>query len=500
MDALIAEMRADASALRLLSPSTYELAIVDYGYETRYVGAYRTMASLAKDMTDILVSSFYLDRLSDESSATDALIYCYMSAVGDRYASYYNEEEFAAYMADNAASYGGIGVTVTQLQSGYVEVIAVTPGSPAEEKGLAIGDLIVAVEGEDFVVLGYTAAINKIRGENGTDITITVERNGERFDVTMTRKTLTEYTVTYKMLATDEKIGFVRISQFDEGTFGQFRDAITALNTAGAEKYVFDVRNNPGGRLDAVLAVLDYILPDGTGTPLIRMQFKDETVSYNSVFEYIDGSDDLEALYADAKNHQITAPIAVLANGYTASAGELFTSCLSDFGVAEVIGTTTYGKGTGQSGFYLTDYYAYVADGEQEMTYYKEALVNISTFRYSPPISDNYEGIGITPDREVELSKEAAAVNFYKLSEELDNQLGAAISYLTERVGVPNGAVNTEEPTNIMPVILWTLFSVLAAVAVGLSIFLIIALRASKGGADDSFFSEEGNTRPEDGE
>jgi len=474
-DEAIAFLESAAAKLPTLKADYYALAIVENAYENEYIGTYRSFATLSSDIADILVTLFDLDKLATEDSVRDALIRSYTVAIGDTYASYFNESEYAEYMADTEAEYGGIGVTVTQLEDGYVEVLSVTPDSPAEKAGIQLGDIIVGVEGEDFVKIGYSNAINRIRGNEGEAVTITVKRDEAVFEVTMVRETLVEYTVTYKMLS-DGKTGFIRISQFDEGTFTQFVAAYEALGSAGAEKFVFDVRNNLGGKLEAVLGVLEYILPDKNGAPLIRMQYKNTSISYASVFEYIERAgygSDVERQYAKAKNHQIDAPIAVLCNGFTASAGELFTSCLKDYGIAEVIGTTTYGKGMGQTGYYLTDYYA---NSGKTITYYKEAVFNLSTFYYAPPVSDNYEGKGITPDRIVELSEDAAKINFYKLPEEMDGQLSAAKEYLAEKNGVTYVPPTEEEPGDTLSVILWTVFAALAAIIVALCAFLVVML------------------------
>jgi len=489
-DAVIEALEKNAAALRTASYSAYRLAIVEYAYEVYYIDTFRPIAEVADQMTDFLAGTYDISQL-DEIGVSDRLIICYMAAIGDKYASYYNEDAYSDLVSDNNANYSGIGVTVTQLESGYVEIIGVTEASPAEAAGLSVGDVIVAVEGEDFVELGYATAINKIRGEVGTSVTITVARGEERFDVTLTRAELTEYTVTYKMLnGGGGKIGYIRISQFDAGTFGQFKDAVRKLGEAGAEKYVFDVRNNPGGMLESVLAVLDYILPDDTGKPLIRMQYKQDSQAYYSVYDYVKDNESLKELYGDAFNHEMKAPIAVLCNAYTASAGELFTSCLKDFGVAEVFGTVTLGKGTGQSGFMLTDIYAFSDSNTRpsgNSYFIKQVRINVSTFRYAPPISDNYEGIGVSPHHVVELSEEAAAINFFKLTEENDNQLAAAIAYLNEKEGTPyDPSQDQPEPTkNVWSIVLVVgagiLFIILALIALLLFAFLLYTLiRESK--------------------
>ena len=466
-----------AAKLPTLTADYYALAIVESTYESEYVGAFKSFATLSGDIADILVAFFDLDKLSTEDIVRDALIRAYAFAIGDFYANYFNESEYAEHVADSNAEYSGIGVTVTQLEDGYCEVLSVSPDSPAEKAGIQPGDIVVGVEGEDFAQIGYSAAINRIRGKEGEAITISIKRADTTFELTLVREKLVEYTVTYKMLS-DEKTGYIRISQFDEGTFEQFTQAYAALTAQGAERFVFDVRNNLGGKVEAVLGVLEYILPKKDGVPLIRMQYKNRSINYGTVFEYIEKSakpasekQALKRKYSAAQGHHIDAPIAVLCNGFTASAGELFTSCLQDYGVAEVIGTTTYGKGMGQTSYYLTDYYA---NGGSSIAYSKEAIFNVSTFYYAPPISDNYEGKGITPDRVVELSEEAAKINLHKRSEEMDGQLLAAKQYLAEEKS--GASVAPSEEDNTAETVLWSVFALLATVITALCTFLIVML------------------------
>lgn len=474
-----------AACLRSFQLSAYRIAIVEYGYEQHYIGTYRSVEELADEIIDLFVTYFYIDAIENEIELSDVLIVCYMAAIEDVYATYYSEDQYADYIADSTANYCGIGVTVTQLDTGYVEVIDVTPDSPAEKAGIALGDIIVGVDGEDFLTLGYTAAVNKIRGEEGTPVTVTVERNGERLDFTMLREYLIEYTVSYKMLnGGDGKIGYIRISQFDTGTFGQFRDAVRILGESGAEKYIFDVRNNPGGQLESVLGVLDYILPDDTGLPLVRIEYKEETTAYYSVYDYIQGNAEMEETYAAALDHQMDAPIAVLCNEYTASAGELFTSCLQDFGAAEVFGNVTYGKGMGQTRFYLSDIYAFMDSDKFAYSFHKEAIFSISVFYYSPPTSNNYEGVGVTPNHVVPLSEEAAQIGFYKLTEEQDNQLAAAIESLASKQGVPFDPSKEHVPETpsqtaerIFGILLWIAAALLIAAIAILTLFLILSRR-----------------------
>ncbi len=295
--------------------------------------------------------------------------------------------------------------------AGYAEILNVFPGSPAEEVGILPGDVIVAVEGEDFALIGYQNAVDRIRGAAGTSVGLTLERDGVRLGFSVVRRAVTEVTVDSRML--DGNIGYIRIVSFNERTYEQFVSAHRALDAEGAVAYVFDVRYNPGGTLNSVVAMLEYILPDG---PIVHLNYKNDIddTTIDSIYDinrlYMDG---VERVYY--RDHAITEPMVVLANGSTASAGELFTSSLDDYGVATVIGEQTYGKGVGQTSLPLA------TDGS--------ALV-MTVFSYDPPTSGNYDGEGIEPDIKVSLSEEAAGKNLYKLTYAEDAQLQAAVAAL----------------------------------------------------------------------
>ncbi|MBQ2719243.1 MAG: PDZ domain-containing protein [Clostridia bacterium] len=381
-------------------------------FRTYYIGEFREIEVCLPEVFDHILANYYYDRVTETEIATTVFINSYLAVLGDRYAYYYDPSSYGDYTEDISGEYSGIGVSVTLNAEGYADILTVFASSPAEEAGLLPGDLIVAVEGVDFAEIGYQEAINRVRGEVGTTVTLTIERDGVRRDYTVTRRKVTEETVDHKML--DGDIGYIRITSFDDRTYEQFVEAYEALAAGGAEAYVFDVRNNPGGTLTSVVAILEYILPNGD---IVHMNYKDPrydktvTTIYDVSRVYMDGVD---RVYYE--NHAITAPLTVLANGNTASAGELFTSSLMDYGVATVIGEVTYGKGVGQSSFYVDN------DG---------SAVTVTIFRYDPPVSPNYDGVGITPDLAVSLSEEASRKNIYKLTLDEDAQLRAAIAHLT---------------------------------------------------------------------
>ena len=293
---------------------------------------------------------------------------------------------------------------IYNAEVGALEVTGVMPDSPALEAGVLPGDLIVRV-GDDLVSeLGYYVAIDDMKGGEGTAAVFTALRadeNGvyDELDFSIVRAHVTEQTVMYHRYAnadgSESAIGIIKILQFDAKTPEQFKAAVEDLTAQGVTKLIFDVRYNPGGELDSITDILDYLLPEG---PIIRT---------------VDREGNWETEYSNAAS--VDLPMAVIVNGNTASAAELFTSALKDYGKAVVVGTVTYGKGTMQSVIPLDD----------------GSAISISTKMYYPPYSDNYEGIGVQPDVTVELAEELLDVNIYKITDAEDNQLQAAISTLS---------------------------------------------------------------------
>lgn len=347
---------------------------------------------------DKLFRAYYINEMDDQS-IIDGIIAGYVAGSGDKYATYFNKEDYAAFISDNNAQLQGIGVHVVyNTEYRAIEVINVMPDSPALEAGVQPGDIIVAVEDKSVATLGYYAAVNAMRGETGTHAVFTVLRGddySEQKEFRIERGYVTEQTVISRLYAADPTIGIVRILQFDAGTPDQFIGALESLQSQGAEKFVLDVRYNPGGDLQAICRVLDYLLPEG---PIVRTVYK---------------SGQTNVINSDANEFKF--PMAVLINGSTASAGELFASALQDYDKATLVGVTTYGKGTMQSIIKLAD----------------DSAVSISVALYNPPFSDNYEGIGVIPDIVVEMPEELKNVNIYKIPDEQDTQLLEAIRTLS---------------------------------------------------------------------
>ena len=350
------------------------------------------------DYINGLTQAYFLKEIP-LSTLEDVLPAAYIAALNDKYTYYMPKEQFEDFTSNNNADMQGIGVNVIyNSQYNAIEVVSVMSGSPALESGVQAGDLIYTVEGQKVAEIGYNAAVDVMLGESGSMATFSVMReiDGEfqSFDFKIERGFIVEETVTYRLL--DDKIGVVRIEEFDKGTPEQFKNALDELLKQGATGFVFDVRYNPGGDLDSITEILDYLLPKG---PIIRTV---DRFGQESVIE----SDEKEFDY----------PMAVVANGSTASAAELFTSALKDYKKAVIVGETTYGKGTMQSVFGLPD----------------GSAVCMTTDRYYPPFSESYDGIGVIPDKEVAPLEEYKNISIYKLTYEQDIQLRTAVEAINK--------------------------------------------------------------------
>ena len=352
---------------------------------------------------DIYYRANYVGEINE-----DELIYGiangYIAGVGDQFGGYYTADEFKAIMNDTAGNTVGIGVYVTS--DGNMEAIRISyvmKDSPANQAGLLPGDVVTHVGGKSVLELGYYSAIELIKGEEGTDVTLTYARKGQSYTVTLKRAKVEVESVIYTKHETEADTGVVRIIEFNDATTEQFINAVKkAVGTDGCKKIVFDLRNNSGGTLGSVVAMLDFLLPAGE---LVTVRYADGTTTthYSD-----DDGEELTKLYGG------DIEMAVLVNGYTASAAELFTCALKDYGVAKIVGEKTFGKGCGQNVIPLKD----------------GAGLIFTTFLYDPPVSENYNGIGIVPDVVVHLSEEASKKNLFELSHSEDDQLKAALEAL----------------------------------------------------------------------
>ncbi len=359
------------------------------------VSSNEDMYSKLRDIEDLVNQVFVGDINRDE--LTDAVCSAYLAALGDKYTMYHTSEEMKEYLSDSEGSYVGIGVQASfDTATGGIYVITVFPDSPAAEAGILVGDIIVQANDVVCTSETYYKTINTIRGEEGTEVDLVIKRGDKTFDLTVARAKVDAVSVAYSM--PEKGVALIRINQFSQTTPDDFRAALESASEDKAEYYVFDMRNNGGGNLGAIVEVLDMLLPEGT------------------ILTYSDKDGNIIGSYSSTDKESLDAPMAVLINGNTASAAELFTAALRDYEKAVTVGTTTYGKGEMQSLYTLDD----------------GSGVRISTYYYNPPCGVNYEGIGITPDIEFEMPEELAE-RFYQLTPEEDVQLQAAITAVKQQ-------------------------------------------------------------------
>lgn len=381
-----------ALAVLITFQTTYIIASVNYSAKLN-----EERGELAKykdlfDMIDIFKGNYIYD--VDSDAINDALLHAYAYYSGDDYAVYYNAEEWADFSAKMSGNSVGIGVYIVQTDDG-IEIVYVMQSSPAMEAGMKKGDVIVAVDGKRIADIGYNEAVSLVAGTAGTKVTLTVRRDGAEQDIIVTRNNYEAQTVIASEYERDgKKIAHINITNFYAVTPNQFKAAVEAALADGCESLIFDVRGNPGGELSAVCSMLDYLLPEG---PIVR------------IFGKKDNELVLEQTYkSDAS--EINVPMVVLADENSASAAELFTSALRDYGKVTIVGANTFGKGCGQSGFGVGS-----------------GVLMVTSFLYAPPFSDNYDGEGIAPDIAVEIADEYKNRNLMTLTEDEDAQLKAAL-------------------------------------------------------------------------
>ena len=337
------------------------------------------------DLINALIDRYYLyEDEVDEDALVEGIYSGYASALGDPYTEYYDKEEAQALLENTNGEFSGIGATLTQASGDTgVTIVNVYKDSPADKAGLKAGDILYQVDDHEVAGEDLETVVSWVKGETGTEVTLKVRRDGEELTVTAVRDTIEVQTVEYEMK--EDNIGYLSVSEFDKVTYDQFSEALDSLEEQGMEGLVIDLRNNPGGNLDTVTDMLRLLLPKGT---IVSIKDKDGNT---------------EELTCDGE-HEFTKPLAVLVNQYSASASEIFSGAVQDYGTGQIVGVTTYGKGVVQQ---LTD----LGDG----TYLKLTIAE-----YYTPSGRSINGIGVEPDVEVE----------YKYDEndpDADNQLDRAI-------------------------------------------------------------------------
>ena len=350
---------------------------------------YKKIEEKTSVLQNIIDRYFLFDE--DMTKVEDGIYAGMMNGLGDPYTVYYTKEEYKALNEDTEGKYSGIGAVVSQNpNTKIITIVKIFDNSPANDAGLQVGDIIYKIDGEEVAGTDMDILVKtKIRGEEGTSFKMTVLRGDDRKEVELDliRRSIEVETVAGKML--DNNIGYIAVSQFDAVTSEQFKSNIESLQSQGMTKLIVDLRGNPGGLLDQVVDMLDYILPDG-----LVLYTEDK---YGKREEY----------YSDG-SHELKIPMVVLVNENSASASEVFTATFRDFEWGTVVGKTTFGKGIVQNVLPLGD----------------GTAVKITTQHYYPPSGYDLHKVGIKPDLEVDLNEGA------KIGTDSDNQLSAAIDIL----------------------------------------------------------------------
>ena len=342
-----------------------------------------------------------LEQLVDESYSGDidmddlqeGLYRGYIDGLGDKYSVYYDEDETKALMQSTSGEFGGIGALFSQdKDTKVITFLKVYEGSGAEEAGFKVDDILYKVDGKDISGEDLSEVVSKIRGDEGTTVELTVLRgdDGEEYTATVTRKIVQTDTVYHEMK--EGKIGYIQVTEFDDVTTDQYKEALEDLEKQGMKGLVVDLRNNPGGNVDTVTDMLDLMLPEGTTLSIKDKQGK-------------------ESVYESDDEHQFTKPLVVLVNENSASASEIFSGAIQTFGTGEVVGTTTYGKGVVQQIFDLKD----------------GTSVKLTIAEYLLAGQFGINGKGVTPDVEVQYEKDAQ-------NPDRDNQLEKALEEVKNKL------------------------------------------------------------------
>ncbi|MBQ6852323.1 MAG: PDZ domain-containing protein [Oscillospiraceae bacterium] len=331
----------------------------------------------------------------DTGALEDAAAAAMVNALGDRWSYYIPAEDYASFQEQNQNAYVGIGVTIEYRKDGQgADILQVEPGGSALEAGILPGDILVEVDGKSVLELNGSQVRDLIRGEEGTSVRVAVLRDGQRLEFAPTRKTIQVQVVTFQMLP--DRVGLIKINNFNDRCAQEAKQAIDQLIEQGAEALIFDVRNNPGGYVNQMTDLLDYLLPEGR------------------LFYSVDYAGREQKIDSDA--HAIRLPMAVLVNGESYSAAEFFAAALSEYDWAVVAGEATCGKGYFQTSFRFRD----------------GSAVGLSVGKYFTPKGVSLADTkGLVPEVLVEADEKTAAMIYAgTLAPEDDPQLQAAIRAL----------------------------------------------------------------------
>ncbi len=352
---------------------------------------YAELAELRRlrELSDIIEEKAFTARTREENytSAAQGMI----QGLSDHYAAYYTNEQYVRIEERQRGEYSGIGATIEYDPDGNAYyIVSITPGSPGEEAGLQVGDVIKAVDGYDCAALTQDELVAHVRGEEGTKVVLTVARGSQTQDITITRAAITSDHVKPRML--DNGIGVIRLLDFSSISLDEFTAALEGLKNEGMTALIIDLRDNPGGNLDTVVGIADIILDSGT-ILTIRPREGEPTVY-------------------SAKPGKLDMPLAIIINENSASASEVLAGAVQDHSAGTIIGERSFGKGSVQTTYSLKE----------------GGWAKFTTAVYFTPSGRSVQDEGILPDVEVKLTAKPEGSNYEEMPPEEDQQLQAAIA------------------------------------------------------------------------
>ncbi len=346
------------------------------------------------DLLRSIVEEKYKGEIDDDKLKQSALK-GYIEGLGDEYTEFLTKDEWDD-LDSSLSEFVGIGVYMSQLKSSNDAVIigVIDEDTPAGKAGIQAGDIIKTVEDEDVSGKGVEYVSSKVKGPEGTKVSIKVLRGDQEIEFTMTREQVKVYKIKHEML--ENNIGYIDFDSFTDTSFDEFKEAYTDLKNNGAKSLIVDLRNNTGGYVKSALEIADLFVDSGKTLLITEDKDGNRTIQKSSSDKTID------------------MPVVVLVNEYTASASEILTGILKDYGIAKIVGTKTYGKGV------IQEIYPDVLGTKIG------GALKITVSEYFTPSENKINKIGITPDEEVELNEDSSV----KITKENDAQLQKAIELL----------------------------------------------------------------------
>ncbi|MDI3537786.1 MAG: carboxyl-terminal processing protease [Eubacteriaceae bacterium] len=328
----------------------------------------------------------------DSKTLMEGAIKGMFESLDDPYSAYFTQEEYESYMASATGIYEGIGVVVSEDDNQNTFVIAPQKGTPADLAGIQSGDQIIRVDGEDVTTLGVDEVVSRVRGPADSQVTVTIARDGQEMDFTLTRSSIETTTVDSRVI---DGVGYIQISEFASNTAEEFNSQLDNLLSQNITGLVIDLRSNPGGNVQVAVDIADRLLGE-------------------TVVVYTEDKDGNRTDYKSDAAEELDLPMVVLVDGGSASSSEILAGALQDTQAATLVGTTTYGKGVVQIIKGL--------DGEGGF--------KVTNSEYFTPNGRNIQGVGLEPDVTIEATD--YMVNNYFTDEE-DVQLQQALEVISQK-------------------------------------------------------------------